>query len=58
MNKLGKLRMSYWCSRAIQNGYYSQRYRESRGGLISVEMKGIILALEIGKCRSLGQGLG
>ena len=51
MKKLGKLRTIYWCSMAVQNGYYNKRYRESHGGLSSVEMKGISLALERRKGR-------
>ena len=56
MNMLGNIRMSQWCSRAIKNGYYSHRYRESHGGLSSVEMKGTSLSLEREKGRSLGEG--
>ena len=48
--------MSKWCSRDVQNGYYIQIYKESRGVLSSVEMKGISLDLERGKGRILGQG--
>ena len=48
--------MSSWCSRAVQNRYYNERYRESRGVLSSVEMKGISLASERGKGKSVGQG--
>ena len=53
---LGNLRMSQWCSKDVQNGYYSQRYRESRGGQSSVEMKGISLALERRKGSIQGKG--
>ena len=48
--------MSLWCSKAVQNGYYNERYRESRGGLSSVEMKGISLASKRGKGKSVGKG--